>query len=413
MKRLISVLALAALLGQAALVIAQESGDPSVKSVLDAARSKYWKDRGGDSTTNSETDSASDQDSVPYAPMILGFVPGLSIPFGYFDASMAAGAIGILARDINGIEASGVFNLSRDIRGFQAAGVFNLARSVVGFQSAGTFNIVDKDLLGFQSAGIFNIVNGHVSGFQAAGIFNLDGKVDAPVQAAGIFNVVDEIRGFQAAGIFNIAQTVEGGQAAGIFNAAKRVQGVQIGLVNVTDHIDGVQLGLVNIAGNGVGSLGVTYEPSTNFFYAHIQEGTPALYTVAGLGAAAGDWGTNISGFVASLGLGSRTRLFGLNIDLDVSASQPLAGMPMDREAWRTCDSSLQDRFRPYPSIRLMAGLPVGERLQIVAGLAADIDMDSLGSRVPEALKTANVWNGSAFGEGFSAYYKWFFGIKI
>jgi hypothetical protein len=420
MKRFFFIVAAAALLCQAALVIAQESDEPSTRSVLDAARAKYWQDRSPGSSSSGSADSNADAaDSqaqvrqVPYTPILVSLVPGLSLPAGYYDASIAGGMVGTLAGDIDGAAGSGVFNLTRDVRGFETAGVFNQSRRVQGFQSAGVFNIVDSDLAGFQGAGVFNITNGTLTGFQGAGVFNIGGKVYAPFQAAGVFNIAREVYGFQGAGVFNIADRVSGGQAAGVFNAAHHVSGVQIGLVNVADHIDGVQLGLINIAGNGVGSLGLTYQPSTDFVYAHLQEGTPALYTVAGLGAPAGDWGKDINGFVASLGLGSRTRLFGFTIDLDISAVQPLAGMPMSDKDWAACDKTMEELFRPYPSVRLMAGLPLGGHLQIVGGLTADIDFDGLGSRVPQALKTADSWRGSLFGEGFDAYYKWFFGLKI
>jgi hypothetical protein len=415
MKRFFFIFAMAALLSQAAIVVAQDSGEPTIKSVLEAARAKYWQNKDSASqSSDSESPEAQAPEEVPFTPILLSVVPGVSIPVGYYDASLVGGTIGNIVRDVAGAEAAGVFNISRDVRGFQGAGVFNIARNAFGFQGAGVFNLVDRDFAGFQSAGVFNLVQGQVLGFQSAGVFNIGGKVYAPIQAAGVFNIADEIHGFQGAGFFNIAGRVSGGQLAGIFNSAKRVSGIQIGLVNVAEHIDGVQLGLVNIAGNGVNSIGATYEPSTGFAYAHWQAGTPALYTVAGIGAPTGDWMRDYAGFVASIGLGSRTRLFGFNIDLDVSAEQAVAALPYqsfdpsgDWSAWNGWE-----KFRPYPSIRLMAGLPIGRRFQIVGGIKADIDSDTLGGRVPESLK-GDSWKGSILGEGFTAYYKWFFGVKI
>lgn len=403
MKRFISIFAVAALLCQAAIVFAQDSGEPSTQSVLDAARAKYWQDKAtdqpSDSTDATQPPEGDQFERVSYTPILISLVPGLSVPLGYYDASLVGGAIGNIARDVSGAEGAGVFNLSRDVRGFQGAGVFNIAREILGFQSAGVFNIVDRDMTGFQSAGVFNIVNG---------------KVLAPFQGAGVFNIAQEVYGFQCAGVFNISGSVAGGQFAGVFNKANRVTGVQVGLVNVAEHIDGVQLGLVNIAGNGVNSLGATYEPSTNFVFAHWQAGTPALYTLFGIGSPADRWFRDYSGFVASIGLGSRTRAWGLNIDLDVSAEQAVGALP-----YASFDASAKcgawegwSQIRPYPSVRLMAGLPLGRHLQIVGGVDADLDLDSLGPRVPQALK-ADSWRGSLFGEGFTAYYKWFFGVKI
>jgi hypothetical protein len=396
MKRILYLLAAAALLSQAALAFAQDSGEPSEESVLEAARSKYQQDQ----SASDEVPGGGTEAEVPYTPILLSFVPAISIPFGYYDVSIAGGAVG---------------NLTRDVTGAEGAGVFNLARNVSGFQGAGVFNIVEGDVKGFQGAGVFNIVNGTVMGFQSAGVFNIAGKARTPFQGAGVFNIAEEIYGFQAAGVFNIAGRVAGGQVAGLFNSAERVSGVQIGVVNVARHIDGIQLGLINIAGNGVDSVGLSWEPASDFVYAHWQAGTPALYTVAGLGAPSGDWFRNIDGFVVSLGLGSRTRFLGLNLDLDISAEQAIGALPYgsfdcdgDWSAWEGWSM-----IRPYPAVRLAAGLPLGRHLQLVGGFKADFDFDSWSGRVPESLKVGSSWRGSLFDEDFTAWTKWFFGFKI
>ncbi len=421
MKAIRSAIVAAALLCRAAIVFAQDSSEPSVQSVLDAARAKYWQDKapdGSDLPSDVAPPEASDgaraRNQVPYTPIIISFVPGISFPFGYYDASIVGGAIGNLVRDVSGVAGAGVFNISRDLRGVQGAGIFNIAREVEGVQDAGVFNLVDRDVTGLQGAGVFNIVRGKVTGIQAAGLFNISGKLLAPVQAAGLFNIADEVRGFQAAGAFNIAGNVAGGQAAGVFNKADRVAGLQVGLVNVAGHIDGVQIGLVNIAGNGVGSLGLTYEPASDFAYLHWQTGTPALYTVAGIGAPSGDWLRDYTGFVASFGLGSRAHCFGLNVDLDVSAEEAIGSLPyssIDKSDWSAWEG--WSMMRPYPSARLMLGLPLARHFQVVGGVKADIDADSLGNRVPESLKRGSGWRGALFGEGFTVWPEWFFGVKI
>ena len=404
MKRILSLFIVVALVCQAVGLFAQASDDPSEQSVLDAARSKYKQDQAADPEAQPALDPASSTnseaaDKVPYTPILISFVPGVSFPFGYYDVSVAAGAIGNLSRDIEGVEGAGVFNITRDVRGLQGAGVFNIARDARGLQNAGVFNIVDLDLKGVQGSGVFNIVRGKVRG----------------LQGAGVFNIADGIDGFQAAGIFNIAGRVTGGQAAGIFNQADRVSGVQIGLVNIARHIDGVQLGLVNIAGNGINSGSVTYAPSSGFAYAHWQAGTPAFFTVVGVGAPSGDWFRDYTSFVASFGVGSRTRFFGLNLDLDVSAEQAVGALPFkSMQGARECRSwEGWAMVRPYPSIRLTAGLPFGRHFQVVGGLKADIDVDSLGFRVPAALKVGESWRGVVFNEGFTVWPTWFLGIKI
>ncbi len=233
MKRIIFIIAAAALLGQAAL-IAQDSGEPSEQSVLDAARAKYWQDKAPKAASDS-TEAAAPSDSkaqsdvppqpdVPYTPVLVSFVPGVSFPFGYYDASLAAGAIGTLARDISGAQGSGVFNVGRDVKGLQWAGVFNVSRNVLGLQDAGVFNIVDGDVTGFEGAGVFNIwPTGRSRASRPPASSTSPIKVLAPLQAAGVFNIADVVYGFQAAGTFNIAGRVVGGQAAGVFNKADRV----------------------------------------------------------------------------------------------------------------------------------------------------------------------------------------------
>ena len=404
MKRFFHILLAIALFSQATIVLAQESDEPSEQSVLDVAREKYQQDQDSvaesqDSEAPAADDATGASQEASYTPILISLVPGLSFPFGYHDASLAVGAIGNIARDIAGFEVAGVFNITRDLRGFQEAGVFNTARNVQGFQAAGVFNIVDGDL----------------AGFQAAGVFNIAGKVQAPLQAAGVFNIADEMYGFQAAGVFNISGRVAGGQIAGVFNKADRITGLQIGLVNIARHIDGVQLGLVNIAGNGVDSGSAFYEPQSGFAYAHWQAGTPAFYTAAGIGAPAGDWLRDYTGFVASVGVGSRTRLFGLNLDLDISAEQAIGSLPFQTFSWSRDWRAWEGwaMIKAYPSVMLTLGLPLARHFQIIGGLKADIDVDSLGDRVPAALKVGDSWRGNIFNEGFSVWPKWFFGLKI
>jgi hypothetical protein len=268
-----------------------------------------------------------------------------------------------------------------------------------------------EDVQGFQGAGVFNMSK-KVHGFQAAGVFNMSDDIDAPLQAAGVFNMAKRVRGFQAAGVFNMAEDVSGGQFAGVVNVAGKVRGLQVGLVNVAESIDGMQIGLVNVAGNGVDSLGVLYEPRTDYVYAQWQSGTPALFSVLGVGAPAESWFDDWQEYSVFAGLGSRARILGINLDADVCAVQPVADLPSDRAAWES--GTAWNSLRPYPSVRLTAGIPVfGRRGQIVGGLKADIDVDSLGDRVPESLRAGESWSDTWFGERFTVWPKWFIGLKF
>ncbi len=409
MKRVI-LLAAAVLFAQAA--IAQDMEEPSEESVLDKARDKYWQDQQqSDSNHDADlsvnitvdvrdeepgnTDTEKNPDQVPYTPFLISFVPALSVPFGYYDVSFAAGAVGTMTRDVTGAEGSGVFNMARDVRGFQGAGVFNMARKVKGFQAAGVFNMAE-DLRGAQAAGVFNIAH----------------DVSAPVQAAGVFNLAEGVHGFQVAGVFNIADDISGGQVAGVFNIADTVKGVQIGIVNIADEIDGMQFGLINIAGNGVNNLGILYEPDTGWFFAQWQSGSPRFFSTLGLAAQQEDWFVDLRGFSLYAGLGTRAHVLSLNIDAEVYAVQPVLDLPLDESAWEY-EGSWRN-LRPYPALRLTAGLPLfGSRSQLVGGVYLDIEIDSLGERVPEARKIGESWTDCWFGERFTVWPKWFFGVKF
>ena len=219
--------------------------------------------------------------------------------------------------------------------------------------------------------------------------------------------------GFQAAGVFNAAGDVRGGQIASILNVADDVRGVQIGLVNVAEDLRGIQLGLVNIARNGVNCLGVLYEPDTGYAYGLWQAGSKALYTIATVGAPREDWFVRDGAFLVSFGLGSRTRVFGLNLDLDVSAVQPVENRVAEFRAaiesgecpdWRSLD--------PYPSARLTLGIPLFGKLQLVCGTKIDFQLDVAGT-VPESQKVDGSWSGRALGLDYSAYPKTFVGVKF
>jgi hypothetical protein len=416
MKRFLVIVLASALAVQGALAFAQDAGEPSEESVLDAARAKYWganeqqkdasaaeapaqaaapADQEPDAVVEGGDEPPSADENLPppraepgrkarYFPFLISFAPGLSVPFGYRDTSIAVGVVGSLARDVRGIDGSSVFSIARDIDGAEAAGVFVIARNVRGFQGAGVFDVAAGALQG--------------------------------VQAAGLFTIAEKVHGFQGAGLFNIAGDVRGAQAAGLFNVARDVHGVQVGLVNVAREVDGMQIGLVNIAGNGVDSIGLVYEPETDYLYAYWQAGSPFLYTTVGYGSTVSDYRwDNGQSAVASIGLGSRTRFLGLKIDADLSAEQPVGNLPYGSfdycDPWTSWDGWAL--IAPYPTVKLSLGLPIGRHFQLIAGFKADIDIASLGARVPSALKAGRSWSGRAFGEDYSVWTKWYFGFKL
>lgn len=449
MKRILSVTLAAALVLQSAALFAQEAGEPSEQSVLDAARAKYWgSKKPSDSkaaqlvapeATEEEAPEAGEEPALAaaeeaaaeeapadeeapeprearrqreyrYSPFLLSFVPGLNVPFGLRDASFTAGLIGARVHDVSGIEAASVFTLANDVRGVQAAGIFNIAGG---------------ELRGVQAAGVFNISESARVSAQGAGLFNITGDM-LGVQGAGLFNIADRLRGVQGAGLFNIAGDVRGVQAAGLFNRADKVEGAQIGVINVAREVKGFQLGLINIAGNGVDALGVIYEPETDYVYAYWQAGLPSLYATFGAGAKCRDWSFDYSGAVASVGLGSSTRFLGLKLDMDLSAEQVLEDLPYDSYpatsyhryysrhgsfAWSSWDG--WSLLSPYPSLKISLGLPIGRHWQLVGGIKADIQIDELGAWVPESRKGGWNWSGDFCGSAFTVWPKWFIGLKI
>jgi len=152
---------------------AQEEDD----GVLQKARDKYQEklnkgqsEEQGNSPFSDTQLGSQDEENGPYTPVLLSFVPGVSIPFGYYRTSVSCAAIGAAFEASYGFAGAGVFNIYDEGYGFQGAGVFNISgERIGGFQGAGVFNIAGNEVDGFQGAGVFNIAGGPVRGAQVAG----------------------------------------------------------------------------------------------------------------------------------------------------------------------------------------------------------------------------------------------------
>jgi len=361
-------------------LFAQESDDP----VLQKARDKYQEQLDKGSTDGSQTNRPEAASEVPYEPVLLSFVPGVSIPFGYYRTSASLAAIGAI------FEAS---------YGFAGAGIFNIYNDGYGFQGAGVFNIAGSEINGFQGAGVFNIAGGPVRGAELAGVFNIAERVQGGVQGAGVFNIASRVNGVQYAGVFNIADSVNG---------------VQIGLVNITGELQGLQLGLINISNNGVDSLSYVYMPAVDTSFVYWQAGSPFLYMVVGAGAPRKDWFVRNDRLMISAGLGTRVRLGGPYIDVDVSAEQAIGS---DIEAlYQAVPDEDKERFlaylNPYPSARLSLGLPLGRNLHLTGGVKVLVQLEQ-GGTVPEEQKTQDTLSAAWFGIPFTAWSQWFLGCKV
>ena len=401
MKRAVFlVAALCATLGSA---WAQDAAtDTQEDFVLQQARDKYSAET---STTTSdtagtvETEQAPDSQPAapdigdhPYTPIVLGFVPGISFPFGVFDTSMSAAAIGALSGSVNGLQGAGVFNIADgDIRGLQAAGIFN---------------ITDGDIRGLQAAGIFNIVEGDVRG----------------TQGAGIFNIAKHVNGLQAAGIFNISGTMHGVQAAGIVNIADKASGTMIGLINIADELDGVAIGLVNIIGNGINDVSIDYQFDSGMAYATWRSGTPGLYASFFAGQPAAELLSTTDGLTVGAALGHRFRLFFLTADIELGAETPMDPASFDRIVadMESCKSGGVSSIDPWEHSfgTMRASLGLGKRRDIGPYLGIKADFAPTGSdSVPENLRYAfgsvTPYTVRVFGTQLDIWPKWFIGIKF
>ncbi len=361
-------------------LFAQESDDP----VLQKARDKYQEQLDKGSTEDSQTNRPEAASEVPYEPVLLSFVPGVSIPFGYYRTSASLAAIGAI------FEAS---------YGFAGAGIFNIYNDGYGFQGAGVFNIAGSEINGFQGAGVFNIAGGPLRGAQLAGVFNIADQVQGSVQAAGTFNMASKVQGIQMAGIFNTAESVDG---------------MQIGLINITGELRGLQIGLINISNNGVDSLSYVYMPAVDTSFVYWQAGSPFLYMVVGAGAPRKDWFVRNDRLMISAGLGTRVRLGGPYIDVDVSAEQAIGS---DIGAlYQAVQDENKEQFlvylNPYPSARLSLGLPLGRNLHLTGGVKVLVQLEQ-GGTVPEHQKTKDTLFATWFGLSYTAWSQWFFGGKV
>ena len=390
-----------------------------------------------------------------FIPIQISFTPMLALPFGYGDVGLELGLVGALTRDVQGAAASGVFTISRSVHGLQANGVYGLASGhVEGLQTSGVFSLAGGDVEGAQMAGVFDVAGGRVDGAQLAGVFNVGGDIDGaqlagvfnisrnyrgPVQAAGVFNIARNIRGSQLAGVANQAIDVRGLQVSSIVNIADRVRGTQIGLVNIAGRMEGVQIGLVNIAGNGIGGLGLLYDPESEYGWLFWQSGTPYLFTRLSAGRPAYDAWDDPSGLVTQASLGSRTylgpryaRSSWLELELgadwyigpaakslhddmtSIAATNPApcaSSDPAVSAAFTKAAALLPTR--PWPSLSLSLGIPVFWHLEALVGLRSDVDLATWPA-MPDAFRRG-MDSGplSLFGENFRVYSKWFFGFRI
>ncbi|HWR11311.1 MAG TPA: hypothetical protein VN445_05795 [Rectinemataceae bacterium] len=285
-----------------------------------------------------------------YSPITISIVPGVALPFGADRVGIALGSIGNISGRVDLLQAAGAFNIADDIRGLQAAGVFNIAD--------------------------------------------------------------ETMEGIQAAGVFNIAGDVDGAQIAPVFNIADDVQGFQVGIVNVADRVTGIQLGLINISSNGVFELSGSWESQTEYVYGTLKTGNTSVFGVYSIGMPRGDWFKTPDNTVVSAGLGTRIGdSRSLHLDLEVSASQATgADLRGFFDAMNYRDGrSPSDVLAPWPTLDASLSLKLGG-LRFTGGFRSDISLASA-PNLPSGLAKGFSYSDTWFGEGFTAWTKWYIGL--
>ncbi len=412
MKRIALFLLTAALAAQSGLWAQEASDEPSGDSVLQTARDEYFSGNGEDRDAELPQDAdwqddGADFGDYDYMPVLIGLVPGLSIPPGIYDTSLALGAVGSLTGSVDGIQLAGVFNINLGrLDGFQAAGVFNMTGGdVSGFQSAGVFNMTGGDVSGFQGAGVFNMTAGDVSLFQAAGVFNIAGGT---------------VSGVQAAGVFNIAEKLDGAMLAGVFNIAGEADGVMIGLVNIADELDGLAIGLVNIIGNGVYDLAVDWQFDTDTAYLTYRSGTPAMYSSFYLGADASSlFDGRLANTTMGMGIGHRFRVLFMTADVELCAETPVTDgslSALSAVLWQGASPASYDWPGTFWSLRSSFGLGDRTGRGPYLGIKTDFSVGGSGP-VPEYLRSdfgdPTAVTFELFGATVTAWPKWFVGVRF
>ncbi|MBU0937169.1 MAG: hypothetical protein KKC64_16250 [Spirochaetes bacterium] len=328
----------------------------------------------------------------PFSPFVIGFVPGLSFPFGTYTTNLAVGAIGSSVGGLYGIQTAGIFSTA--------------AAPVIGVQASGIFNTASASFGGIQSAGIFNVVQGDMGGIQSAGIFN---------------HVGGHMRGIQTAGILNTSGSFSGVQVSGVINQTGKGKGLMIGLVNVADELDGIAIGLVNNIKNGVRDVAIDYQFINKMMYLTYRSGTPMLYAVAYVGEVAPEIFTEADATrSAGFGLGHRFTWGFLTMDAELAYEVTNMGQTIefldDLYGYAAYGHELICESYGYGSARFSFGFGSRRGAGIYFGIKADFG-DYLNFSVPEHLRyelSKDERDGTNFfGRVLPVWPKWFMGFKF
>ncbi|MCX7948991.1 MAG: hypothetical protein N2509_02625 [Treponemataceae bacterium] len=369
-------------------------------SVLQEARKRAQKEQAEQKTSENETTTSGESESMeadaPPVPLVLGFVPGLSVPSEYRTVIVSLNVIGGAAPKVSGVMGSGIFSLSGRTEGILGASIFT----------------VTGTLKGIQGAGVFNIAGSVPQGIQMAGVFNVSGSLQG-LQGAGLFNTAEAVRGIQGAGLFNIAKDVQGVQGAGLFNVAEDVQGLQIGLVNVANRVQGLQLGLINVARNGIHDVGLFYDWDRDLVTAYVRSGSSFLYSILQVRLPSYEWFDNSANPIYSLGLGTRAGNPALHLDIDLSASithGQLRHLDTTTKEWKNINWVYLGSLA-FATLRGTLGISRGGG-EFFVGYVVDVE-PSGADRVPSVLKTGSVYDLDVYRLALTVYGSWFIGFSF
>jgi hypothetical protein len=264
---------------------------------------------------------------------VLGRADGLILSgIGYWNGGPAhgarfAGAFGVGGTGLVGVSAAGITTVERgDVTGVQLSGAVNWASgNLEGLQATGIFNTAG-DVDGAQVSGGFNVA-GEVDGAQASALFNVaDGDLDGVQLSAGV-NLARRINGMQIS-LVNVGGDVDGGQI-GLVNVARDVDGVQLGLVNVARDVDGVSLAYVPYSQRGR-TQAVVWFANSMYVNLGVRFDTGAIYVMPSLAydPRGGDEIINpVDGdYAPGFSLGHRLHLGDAFADLDVNYSNRSTG---------------------------------------------------------------------------------------
>lgn len=146
--------------------------------------------------------------------------------------------------DVDGVQASILYNLSEYFNGLQAGLFFNRASTLNGLQMLAGVNRVRHTINGVQNAIAGNYAV-NANGLQSAILYNDVTENANGVQASVVLNSAEKFNGFQVAAV-NSVENANGLQCA-MVNDVISANGCQLSvLANMAEVFSGFQMGLVN-----------------------------------------------------------------------------------------------------------------------------------------------------------------------